>query len=101
MRTKLYHHKTDGGAEYLTDTFIAWKHNGKRGKEGRVTSDTKICIRLDGHPELIANRSMDELVANAKALLFAIEPNRGDLSRNQRQAIDNMRAVIERAKNEN
>ena len=50
--TKLYHHKTDGGAEYLTDTFIAWNHNGKSGKEGTITSETKICIRLDGQPEL-------------------------------------------------
>jgi len=30
----LYYHKTDGGAEYLTDTFIKWEHNGKKGKEG-------------------------------------------------------------------
>ena len=31
---KLYYHKTDGGAEYLTDRFIPWSHDGKNGKEG-------------------------------------------------------------------
>jgi len=42
---KLYHHKTDGGAEYLTDTFIDC---GNGHKEGRVNSDTKYLIRIDG-----------------------------------------------------
>ena len=45
---KLYHHKTSGGAEYLTDTFIPWEHNGKSGKEGTMTVETKICVRIDG-----------------------------------------------------
>lgn len=45
---KLYYHKTDGGAEYLTDTYINWSHNGKRGKEGTVTNKTKYLIRIDG-----------------------------------------------------
>lgn len=45
---KLYYHKTSGGAEYLTDTFINWKHNGKSGKEGTVTAKTKIIVRIDG-----------------------------------------------------
>lgn len=45
---KLYHHKTDGGAEYLMDTFINWKHNGKSGKEGTLTSKTKYIVRIDG-----------------------------------------------------
>ena len=35
---QLYYHKTSGGAAYLTDTFISWKHNGKSGKEGIITS---------------------------------------------------------------
>lgn len=63
--TKLYHHKTDGGAEYLTDTFIAWKHNGKKGKEGTITHETKICVRLDGQPELLR--------ADNAALIEALE----------------------------
>jgi hypothetical protein len=45
---KLYYHKTDGGAEYLTDTFIKWKHNGKSGKEGTFTDKTKYIVRIDG-----------------------------------------------------
>ena len=45
---KLYHHKTDGGAEYLMDTFIPWKHNGKRGKEGTITDKTRYIVRIDG-----------------------------------------------------
>lgn len=45
---KLYYHKTDGGAEYLMDTFIPWKHNGKSGKEGVINSKTKYVVRIDG-----------------------------------------------------
>jgi len=49
---KLYYHKTDGGAEYLTDTFIEWEHNGEKRKEGTLTDKTKYVVRLDGQPEL-------------------------------------------------
>ena len=42
---KLYHHKTDGGAEYLFDTFILCP-NGK--KEGNMNRTTKYIIRIDG-----------------------------------------------------
>ena len=45
---KLYYHETDGGAEYLTDTFINWEHNGKRGREGSITDKTKYVVRIDG-----------------------------------------------------
>jgi len=45
---RLYYHKTGGGAEYLSDTFIEWKHNGKNGKEGTITDKTKYVIRIDG-----------------------------------------------------
>ena len=41
----LYYHKTDGGAEYLSDNFIDF--NGH--KEGCVNSDTKLLIRIDGN----------------------------------------------------
>lgn len=44
---KLYYHKTDGGAEYLMDTFIEWEHNGKSGKEG-VFKGAKFVVRIDG-----------------------------------------------------
>jgi hypothetical protein len=49
---KLYYHKTDGGAEYLTDTFIefenTWKKGGKQ-REGVVNDDTRYVVRIDGN----------------------------------------------------
>lgn len=47
---KLYHHKTDGGAEYLTDTYIACtdRFTGKKCKEGTMNSKTKYLVRIDG-----------------------------------------------------
>lgn len=48
---KLYYHKTTGGAEYLTDTFINWSFNGKKGKEGTITDKTKYVVRIDGNIE--------------------------------------------------
>lgn len=62
---KLYYHKTDGGAEYLFDTFVKWKHNGKSGKEGVINDKTKIVVRLDGkQPELtIKDDPAPELLA--------------------------------------
>lgn len=46
---KLYYHKTDGGAEYLMDTYLKWEHNGKSGKEGVVNEKTKYIVRIDGN----------------------------------------------------
>ena len=45
---KLYYHKTDGGAEYLFDTFVEWKHDGKSGREGVLNGETKYVVRIDG-----------------------------------------------------
>lgn len=45
VETPLYYHQTSGGAEYLSDTFIECA-NGHR--EGRVTLDTAVVIRIDG-----------------------------------------------------
>lgn len=42
---KLYHHKTDGGAEYLMDTFIVCP-NGET--EGVINENTKYIVRIDG-----------------------------------------------------
>ena len=42
---RLYYHKTDGGAEYLSDTFIKCR-NGHR--EGIVNDSTKYSVRIDG-----------------------------------------------------
>jgi len=48
---KLYHHKTDGGAEYLTNTYKKWEYNGKNGKEGVLNDKTKYVVRIDGNIE--------------------------------------------------
>ncbi len=42
---RMYYHKTDGGAEYLSDTFILCP-NGH--KEGTRTSKTRFVVRIDG-----------------------------------------------------
>ena len=42
---KLYYHKTDGGAEYLFDTFIECKN---KHKEGTINDKTKFTVRIDG-----------------------------------------------------
>ena len=57
---KLYYHKTTGGAEYLTDTFIKWEHNGKKGKEGTITDKTKFVVRIDGDITKDAELSINE-----------------------------------------
>jgi hypothetical protein len=46
---KLYHHKTDGGAVYLTDTFIEYTHpvTGEKCKEGTIR-DARYIVRIDG-----------------------------------------------------
>ena len=49
MTIKLYYHKTDGGAEYLMDTFLKWSHDGKSGKEGTMNNKTKYVVRIDGN----------------------------------------------------
>ena len=46
---KLYHHRTDGGAEYLTDTYVELD-NGHR--EGNTNNKTKYIVRMDGRIEL-------------------------------------------------
>ena len=45
---KLYYHKTDGGAEYLMNTYIKWENDGKKGKEGVINDKTKYIVRIDG-----------------------------------------------------
>ena len=44
-RTELYYHKTDGGAEYLTDKYILCPNGHKEGIfEGAI-----LVIRIDGN----------------------------------------------------
>jgi hypothetical protein len=52
---RLYYHKTDGGAEYLTDTFIECE-NGHQ--EGVVNNETKYIVRIDGDIEKDAELSV-------------------------------------------
>lgn len=42
---QLYYHKTDGGAEYLCDTYIECPSGHK---EGVINDNTKYVIRVDG-----------------------------------------------------
>ena len=41
---KLYHHKTDGGAEYLTDKYVKCLNGHKEG----TFKDTKYIVKIDG-----------------------------------------------------
>ena len=41
---KLYYHKTDGGAEYLTDKFILCPNGHKEG----IFEGAKYVVRIDG-----------------------------------------------------
>ena len=50
MEIKLYYHKTDGGAEYLTDKFIKYTHKKKVYREG-IFTDSKYIVRIDGDIE--------------------------------------------------
>jgi hypothetical protein len=47
---KLYYHKTDGGAEYLFDTFVTYKHRitDETCTEGIINDETKYIVRIDG-----------------------------------------------------
>ncbi len=65
---KLYHHKTDGGAEYLTDKFIVCPDGTKEG----IFNDAEYIIRLDGNPEL-RSRTASDLLGAAKNLLTKID----------------------------
>lgn len=93
---KLYHHKTDGGAEYLTDKFIEWSHNGKSGKEG-IFEGANLVVRLDGEAELTIRNN---ILAAAAALVNACTPT--DAQPNQRGEIRSVRTpeweIVERAR---
>lgn len=44
IRTPIYYHKTDSGAEYLSDTYIECRN---AHREGTFSKDTKILLRID------------------------------------------------------
>jgi hypothetical protein len=54
---RLYYHKTDGGAEYLMDTYIICP-NGEM--EGVLNSSTKYVVRIDGDIEKDAELTVKE-----------------------------------------
>lgn len=56
MELQLYYHKTDGGAEYLMDTFIVCPKGEKEG----VFKGAKYVVRIDGNIEKDATISIRE-----------------------------------------
>lgn len=48
---KLYYHKTNGGAEYLVNSYYNWNDNGKRKRAGCFNHKTKYIVRIDGNIE--------------------------------------------------
>ena len=57
------------------------------------------CSDIDSANFIVtACNSHEELLANIDAALYALETNRGDLSKNQRQALDNLLAVANKAR---
>ena len=66
---KLYHHKTDGGAEYLFDTYI----EGASGhKYGTINDKTKYTVRIDGNirKEALYNLTIRYNEASNEVFLF-------------------------------
>jgi len=56
---RLYYHKTDGGAEYLMDTFIKCS-NGH--KEGIINNKTRYVVRIDSDITKDAELSLKDYV---------------------------------------
>lgn len=61
MTTKLYYHRTSGGAEYLTDAFIECDDGHREG----IFEGANYIVRFDGELEL--------LVTSGNYLLTALE----------------------------
>lgn len=69
----LYYHKTDGGAEYLTDKFVECPNGHKEG----VFEGASYIVRLDGQPKLTRKNVPD----TTPALLAALEDCNEQLGR--------------------
>ena len=63
---RLYHHKTDGGAEYLCSSAVPGTNEG--AFEGADT-----IIRLDGGPEIVRNNTAPNLAAALREFIADIE----------------------------
>lgn len=91
---KLYYHKTDGGAEYLTDKFILCPNGHKEGSfEG-----AKYIVRIDGDitkdARLISNNSvLFELIRVARAALTEL----CDTESTNQKLIDDLDKAISKA----
>lgn len=64
---KLYYHKTDGGAEYLMDTFIECDNGHKEG----IFKDANFVIRIDGDITkdaelMVSDNAIKDYVENQK-----------------------------------
>ena len=62
---RLYHHKTDGGAEYLCSSPVPGTDEG--------SFDSDIIIRLDGKPEIVRNNAAPKLAAVLREFIADIE----------------------------
>ena len=73
MNIQLYHHKTDGGAEYLTDQFVVCPNGDKEG----VIENARFVVRIDGDiqhdAELAVNDCHEELVAACEKVTYIEE----------------------------
>ncbi|MGB4966325.1 MAG: hypothetical protein WBO77_04450 [Microgenomates group bacterium] len=79
---KLYHHKTSGGAEYLTDTFVVCPNGDKEGTireanyivriDGDIKKDAELTIRSEPYTDIKKQIKdwelrIDELIINPDA----------------------------------
>lgn len=65
-------------------------------KVGELTTFGRVSNVLDELATLRAQNA--ELVTNIQSALYAIESNRGNLSKNARQSLDNLRALLAKHK---
>ena len=73
---RLYAHRTDGGAEYLTDAYIECRNGHREG----VFEGANIIIRLDGAPECIKGLNPAAVKALVEAAEYAVaHPTTGDV----------------------
>ena len=70
----MYHHKTDGGAEYLTDKYVLCPPDGH--KEG-IFEGATVVIRLDGDPKLVRNGDQSTNPAKQVATVTVRDPDSG------------------------
>lgn len=103
----LYHHRTDGGAQYLTDKFIACKGGHKEGIfeganfivriDGDITKDAE--LRIKGDVYHAAPDLLEALDSTLHALLQWMEiAEKRDRRKSDYDAVKEARAAIAKAK---